>query len=126
MQNKLEKFGSFGAIFAAAACPICFPKLALLGAIIGMGALAPYETAFFFGAQILVVLAVVGHGLSYKKHQNWKVPGLAVISAILLFVSLYAYVSEILSYLAFSGLIIATVWLIVENRRCASCVNATD
>ena len=125
MQNKLEKFGSFGAIFAAAACPICFPKLALLGALFGLGALAPYETAFFFGSQILVVLAVVGHVISYKKHQNRKLLSLAVISAILLFVSLYAYVSEILSYLAFGGLIIATIWLILENRRCSICENST-
>ena len=121
MQNILEKFGSFGAIIAAMACPICFPKLALVGALIGMGALAPYETAFFFAAQILVVLAVAGHAISYKKHQNWKLLLLATASAILLFISLYMYVSEVLSYLAFGGLIIATKWLIIENRRCTRC-----
>jgi membrane-bound ClpP family serine protease len=87
-----------------------------------MGALAPYETAFFFGAQILVVLSIVGHAISYKKHQNWKLISLAIASAILLFISLYVYVSAVLSYLAFSGLIIATVWLIFENRRCGRCV----
>ena len=121
MQNKLEKFGSFGAIVAAAACPICFPKLALFGALFGLGALTQFETALFFGAQFLVVLAVMGHGISYRKQQNGKLFSLAVISAMLLFVSLYAYVSEILSYVAFSGLVIATLWLIVENRRCSSC-----
>lgn len=126
MQNRLEKFGSFGAIIAAMACPICFPKLALVGALIGMGALAPYETAFFFGAQILVVLAVVGHAISYKKHQNVKLLSLVIASAILLFVSLYAYVSEVLSYLAFGGLIIATVILIFENRRYARCVTTSE
>ena len=126
MQNKLEKFGSFGAIIAAMACPICFPKLALVGALIGVGVLAPYETAFFFGAQILVVLAVIGHVLSYKKLQNWKLLSLAIISAILLFISLYVYVSEILSYIAFSGLIIATIWLIIESRRSSNCVTASE
>ena len=126
MKNKLEKFGSFGAIVAAAACPICFPKLALLGALFGLGALAPFETAFFFGAQILVVLAVIGHAISYKKHQNWKLLSLAVISAALFFISLYVYVSEIISYLAFAGLIIATIWLIYENRRCTTCVSAAE
>jgi mercuric ion transport protein len=126
MKNKLEKFGSFGAIVAAAACPICYPKLALLGALFGLGALAPFETAFFFGAQILVVVAVIGHAVSYKKHQNWKLLSLAVISAILFFISLYAYVSERLSYLAFGGLIIATMWLIYENRRCTTCVSAAN
>ena len=126
MQNILEKFGSFGAIIAAMACPICFPKLALVGALIGMGTLAPYETAFFFGAQLLVLLAVTGHAISYKKHQNRKLLTLVIGSAILLFISLYAYTSEVLSYLAFSGLIIATVWLIFENRRCAKCVATSE
>ena len=126
MKNKLEKFGSFWAIVAAAACPICFPKLALLGAIFGLGALAPFETVFFFGAQILVVLAVIGHAISYQQHQNWRLLSLTVISAILFFVSLFAYVSEMLSYLAFSGLIIATIWLIFENRRCSTCIRSPE
>lgn len=126
MQNIIEKFGSFGAVIAAMACPICFPKLALLGALIGMGALAPYETAFFFGAQILVVLAVIGHAVSYRKHQNGKLLSLAIISTILFFISLYAFVSEFLSYLAFSGLIISTIWLVFENRRCEKCLATPD
>ena len=126
MQNKLEKFGSFGAIVAAMACPICFPKLALLGALVGMGALAPYESAFFFGAQILVVLAVIGHTISYKKHQNWKLLSMVIASAILLFISLYAYTSEVLSYIAFSGITIATIWLILENRRCSVCLTTSE
>jgi len=126
MKNKLEKFGSFGAIVAAAACPICFPKLALIGALFGLGALAPFETVFFFTAQIFVVLAVIGHAISYKKHQNLKLLSLTVLSMILLFVSLYIYVSEILSYLAFSGLIVATIWLVFENRRCTNCAAFSD
>jgi mercuric ion transport protein len=126
MKNPLEKFGSFGAIVAAAACPICFPKLALLGALFGFGVLAPFETAFFFGAQILVILAVIGHAISYKKHQNWKLLSLTVFSAVLLFVSLYAYVSETLSYLAFSGLIVATIWLIYVNRQCSTCATTLE
>jgi len=121
MKNILEKFGSFGAILAAMACPVCFPKLALVGAILGMGALKPFETVFFFGSQLLVLSALGGHGLSYKKHQNKKLLSLAIVSALTFFVSLYVAASEILSYLAFGGLIVATVWLVAENRRCAKC-----
>ena len=126
MKNILEKFGSFGAIIAAAACPICFPKLALLGAIFGLGALAPFETAFFYGAQVLVVMAVIGHIVSYKRHQNILIVLLASLSGILLFISLYVLGSELMSYLAFAGLIIATVWLIIENRRCEVCLNSNE
>src|SRR5216117_287385 len=44
MKIHLEKIGSLGAVIAAAACPICFPKLALLGALFGLGALGAYES----------------------------------------------------------------------------------
>lgn len=122
MRNKLENFGSFGAIFAAAACPICFPKLALLGAIFGFGALAKYESVFFYAAQVLIVVALIGHIISYKKVKKMPLFALAIISAILFFVSIYVFVSEILSYIALTGLVIAAVWMIVESRRCAKCV----
>lgn len=126
MKNILEKFGSVGAIIAAAACPICFPKLALLGAVFGLGVLAPFETAFFYATQILVVMAVAGHFVSYKKHQNETIVLLASLSAVLLFISLYLLGSELLSYFAFGGLIVATVWLVYENRRCAACLNSIE
>ena len=70
MQSKLEKLGSFGGIVAAAACPICFPKLALIGALFGFGALAKYEVVFLYLAQILVMIALIGHVISYKRVQT--------------------------------------------------------
>lgn len=126
MKIKLEQFGSFGAIVAAAVCPICFPKLALLGALIGFGALAKYEAVFFYGAQILVLIALVGHVISYKNVQNRILLALAIISTVLFFTSLYGFVSEILSYVALTGLVVATIWMIVENRRCAKCVDTSS
>ena len=124
MKNLLEKSGSVGALIAAAACPVCFPKLAILGALFGFGALAPFETAFFYGSQIFMLLALIGHTLSYQNHRNWKLLSLTVISVILFFVSLYVAVSETLSYLALAGVVSSTIWLIVENRRCLTCTNA--
>jgi len=122
MRFKLENYGSFGAIVAAAACPICFPKLALIGAFLGLGALAKYETFFFYGAHVLILIALVGHVISYKKVQNRTLLALAIISASLFFVSLYLIVSEMLAYTALTGLVAATIWMIVESRHCDSCV----
>lgn len=121
MRIKLENYGSFGAIVAAAACPICFPKLALLGAFFGLGALAKYEAFFFYGAHILIVMALIGHVISYKRVRNQILLALAITSAILFFISLYVFVSEILSYIALTGLVAATIWMIVESRRCDRC-----
>ena len=120
MKNIAEKFGSLGAVFAAAACPICFPKLALFGALFGLGALAPYETAFFFASQTLVIVAVVAHVISYKKHENKWLLSLSLICGAAFFVSLYVVVSEYLSYAALAGLVGATLWQLFWNRRCTS------
>lgn len=117
MRIKLENYGSFGAIVAAAACPICFPKLALIGAYLGLGALAKYEVFFFYGAQILILIALIGHAISYRRVKNTALLALAICSAALFFVSLYAVVSEMLSYLALAGLVIAMIWMAVESRR---------
>lgn len=125
MSFKLENYGSFGAIVAAAACPICFPKLALLGAFFGLGALAKFETFFFYSAHILIVLALIGHVISYQKVPNRILLGLAIISAALFFIALYVFVSEILAYISLAGLAAATIWMIVERRRCDRCVIST-
>lgn len=121
MPIKMEKFGSFGAIVAAAACPICFPKLALVGAIFGFGFLIEYEVVFVYLAQILVIVALVGHIMSYKKLNHQPLLALAFISTILFFVSLYVFVSEILSYVALAGMVAAAIWTTIEARKCVAC-----
>ena len=52
MKTYLEKIGSFGGAIAAAACPVCFPKLALLGAIFGLGALSACESQLFIVGKV--------------------------------------------------------------------------
>lgn len=126
MKVKMEKFGSFGAIVAAAACPICFPKLALIGAVFGFGFLAKYEVVFLYLAQIMVIVALIGHIISYQKLKHQYLLILASISTTLFFVSLYILVSEILSYVALAGLVAATIWMTFENRKCVSGVPSND
>jgi hypothetical protein len=121
MSYKSGNYGSFGAIAAAAACPICFPKLALLGAFFVLGALAKFEVVFLYSAHILVVFALIGHVISYKNMQNRILLGLATTSAALFFISLYTFVSEMLSYVSLAGLAIATIWMKVEGRHRDSC-----
>jgi hypothetical protein len=43
MKSLLEKLPSFGAIVAAADCPICFLALATVGSVFGLGANAAFE-----------------------------------------------------------------------------------
>src|SRR2546427_9717274 len=105
MKTHLEKIGSLGAVIAAAACPICFPKLALLGALFGLGALGAYESQLFIAAQVLIALAVVGHALAYLQHRKAWLLGLAIPSGAAAFGGLYLLRSESLIYAGIAGLI---------------------
>ena len=108
MRFGLEKLGSVGAVIAAAACPVCFPKLALIGALFGLGALQAYELQLFIAAQALVVIALVGHALAYLRHRkNWLL-GLAIASGAGVFSGIYLVGSEALAYAGFAGLIAAS------------------
>lgn len=105
MRAWLEKCGTAGSVIAATACPICFPKLALLGSLVGLGALGAYEASFFIAVQVLVGVAVVGQALSFRRHRNFWILGTAVMSAGAVFSGLYLVSSELLVYAGFSGLV---------------------
>ena len=106
---------------AAAACPICFPKVALVGAAVGLGALAPFEGYIAVGVQVLFVLAFLGQVVAYPRHRNRWLLGLSAATTVLLFVAYYLLPSSILLQMSLAGLVAASVWLVVESRRCAKC-----
>ena len=115
MNLILDKFGAFGNLLTAAACPICFPKLALIGALVGMGALAEYEFYFYIAFQVLALLTFAGVLLRYRKQRNLYILTLAFTSVALFFISLHLVVNEYLSYLALGGLIVSVIWQMVEK-----------
>ncbi len=108
MKAWLEKSSSVGAVLAAAACPVCFPKLALLGAIFGLGALGAYEYQLFIAAQTLVGVAVVGQAFAYRRHRNGLLLGVAIVSGTAVFAGLYLFPWEPLVYIGFTGLVAAS------------------
>ena len=120
-RTLVEKFGTIGAIIAAAACPICFPKIALIGAAVGLGAFAPFEGYIAVGVQALFILALIGQVLAYPRHRNVWLVSLSVVTTVLLFLAYYVFSSSTLLQVSLLGLAIASVWLIVEIKRCAKC-----
>lgn len=122
MRIHLEKIGSVGAVIAAAACPICFPKLALLGALFGLGALGAYESQLLIAAQVLIVLAVVGQVVAYRQHRKWWLPGAAIVGAAAVFGGFYLVYSEPLIYSGLAVLVAASAtdfWSRMRARRLA-------
>lgn len=106
---------------AALACPICFPKLAIIGAVVGLGAFAPYEGYVAIAIQTLFVLALLGQISAYQVHRNARLLGLVILTTAVLFVGYYVIPSGVLLQSALAGLVIASVWQVIEMRRCAQC-----
>jgi len=108
MKTHFDKLGSAGALIAAAACPICFPKLALLGSLIGLGAFSAYEAQLFIAAQLLVIVAVGGHVLAYLQHRKVWLLAAALAGGAAFFIGLYVVGSEWVAYAGFAGLVAAS------------------
>ena len=114
---SVEKLGTGGALLAALACPVCFPKLALIGAALGFGVLAPFEGATAFAVQGLFVVAWIGHVIAFRRHRNRWLLALSTVVTLLLFGGFYVIRSTIMLQSALAGLAIASVWLIIAMRR---------
>ena len=119
-----EKLGTVGAFVVAIACPICFPKLALIGAALGFAAPAPLEGYFAIVVQLLALLALVGQALAFRRHRNRWLMALSVATTAALFAGFYVTPSSTLLQVALLGIGAASVWLVVEQRRCANCASA--
>src|SRR5437773_11056873 len=89
MRIHLEKIGSFGGLIAAAACPACFPKLALIGALFGLGAVGAQESQLVIAAQILPAVAALAHALAGLQRLKAWLLGLATVSVAAAFGGLY-------------------------------------
>lgn len=121
MKLQLEKFGTVGAFLAAILCPVCFPKLAIIGALLGLGALDPFEGWFAAAAQGFLVLSLAGHVIAFRRHHNLWIVILAGLGVGLVLGSLWLYYIEALVYLGLAAVVAATVWSMFALRKGASC-----
>ena len=118
--NILDKVGSVGAVIAGAAVPCCFPFLSLIGSILGLSFLAPYETYIMYAMQVLVVLALVGTVIAYRGHRKVLPLMLGILSTASVLYSVNTNLNIYLLYGGMAGLLIVAVWNSIEGRRCTT------
>ncbi|GAB4473903.1 MAG: hypothetical protein OHK0044_18330 [Burkholderiaceae bacterium] len=119
-----ERTGTLGAVVAAALCPVCFPKLALLGAALGLGVFAPYEGVLIVVVLIFAGAAWAGHAAMYRRHRRRALLALATAATVLLYVGYFVAGSSLLMQASLVALAAASVWLAFELRRCARCAQS--
>lgn len=118
---KTEIFAPFGSVLAAAGCPACFPALAGLASLFGIGALASYEAELLIATQFLVAVSMLFAWRSYRRTHFTPSLSIALVSGAAVFFSWYIWWNENIIYLGFAGLIITALWNILLERRASSC-----
>ena len=115
--SYLDKIGSIGSVVTAAACPACFPHLAALGTLVGLGALSSYEGQIFLATKILVALAVMGNVLAYRSHRSVALLVLGGGGGLLFFIGLYVLGSESVVYAGLVAMLLASMTDLVRRLR---------
>lgn len=117
----IDKIGSVGSLLAAAACPVCFPMLAIVGSAVGLGVLHPFEGKVFLVFQLLVAVAMLGGIMSYFNHRKVLPLLIGIISPALIFFGLYVFFHPVIVYSGLFGLAVGSVTNFIANRRCKKC-----
>lgn len=117
--NVLDKIGSIGAVIAGAAVPCCFPFLSLIGSILGLSFLAPYERYILYAMQILVIVALVGSVIAFRNHRKIIPLLLGILSTAAVLYSLNTNIDVRFLYGRLAGLLVVAIWNSIEARRCS-------
>lgn len=117
MKTYLDKLGSFGSIVTAAACPACFPQLAALGTVFGLGALSSYEGQLFLATKLFVALAIVGHVLAFFNHRLVWLLVLGVGGGVVFFLGMYVLGFEVVIYVGLLAMVSASLVDLVRRLR---------
>jgi hypothetical protein len=124
--NILDKAGSIGAVIAGAAVPCCFPFLSLIGSILGLTFLAPYETYILYAMQALVVIAFLGSIIAYRGHRKVLPLILSGLSTVAVLYALNTDMNVKILYTGLAGLIAVAIWNSVEAKRCADACKTNE
>jgi hypothetical protein len=103
------------------ACPVCFPKIAIIGSLLGLNYLADYEVYFFYAFHAFIVFIFYKQCRYFLVSKNKYIMSLSTVSTLLFFVSLYIVVNEWLSYIALAGIVAATIWSSQDKASCQQC-----
>lgn len=124
--NVLDKIGSIGAVLAGASVPCCFPFLSLIGSILGLSFLAPYQAYVLYAMQLLVILALIGSVIAYRGHRKILPLLLGIVSTGAVLYSLNTNMNVTILYSGLAGLIVVAVWNSIEAKRCAHACKPND
>ncbi len=120
-----DKSGSFGGVIAAMGCAACFPALASIGAVIGLGFLTRWEDLFMSTLiPLFAWIALLANALGWFSHHQWHRSLLGMAGPTLVLLSLYPWFMypwfKVTLFAGLSLMVIVAIWdlLSPSHRRC--------
>lgn len=128
LARSADKAGIIGVIVSAMGCAACFPAIASLGAVVGLGFLSRYEGIFItFLLPLFALLALVAYVIGWLNHRQTlrALPG--VIGALLVLASavFMRFLGWPTAWLLYPGLVLmlaTSLWDLISpaHRICAT------
>ena len=123
----IDKLGVLGAILTALASPCCFPLLAGIGGVLGLGSIPFMRAHSGIWIQGMTVLTILGQIAAHRRHRHRGPLSISVFSGLLVFYAYHANYQADFIYLALIGLTIAAVWnFMMVDRSASSCCAGTQ
>lgn len=127
--SVLDKVGStgvsVGAVVSAMGCAFCFPAIASLAGVIGLGFLGQWEGLFINTLlPAFAWIALLLNAMGYLGHKQWQRSILGMIGPVLLLLSLYPWFqygwSTYVTYFALGLMVVVSIVDLISpaNKRC--------
>ena len=125
-----DKTGVLGTIISGMGCVMCFPALASIGAVIGLGFLTRWESLF---VHILIPLfagiALLANALGWFSHHQWHRSAMGMVGPSLVLIGTYAFTSHLLNpetarglfYIGLVIMFVVAIWDLFSpaTRKCS-------
>lgn len=117
----LDKLGAVGALVAAAAAPCCFPLLATVGAVLGLGALQGWRGYSGYAIQGFALLSAAGNAVAFRRHRRVWPLAVSLASVVLVFFAYYISFHVFLVYAGLLGLAVSALGNFTTARGRKAC-----
>ena len=126
--NNIDKLGTVGLFITAIFSPCCFPLFAFAASTLGLGSFELFGGWTMWVFQAMVIIAILGLYISYRKHKCLYPLLVAIPSGLLIFYGYHLNDSDYWTYFLYTGmfgLLAATIWNYRRNKidgKCNTCV----
>jgi MerC mercury resistance protein len=126
--KNIDKLGTVGLFITAIFSPCCFPLFAFAASTLGLGSFELFGGWTMWVFQAMVIIAIFGLYISYRKHKCLYPLLVAIPSGLLIFYGYHLNDSDYWTYFLYTGmfgLLVATIWNYRRNKihgKCDTCV----